>query len=256
MTNKIEPYLASSCCPICGVDTPHSHTRRDLTIQFRAAKLRPIFESRLERWWPQLKQNCYGSYGQAPILTHKKSGFHQAQGLNDEYIWPAVQMLWEVFMYIPCFEQPPLPAEGVPDINEALSIKEHPFAAHAPEQGNVKSYTHGFADGFGRGSQITNDEIKRTIINTINTTIGPCAVCGSTTGCKCNYDPATHAPQEPSAVHKNEPCVLVSRLQEFVGHLPCLCGQVALAMRPPNYHDNCKRHKYIQLIHEAKKVKL
>jgi len=194
MTAKIEPYLASSCCPICGVDTPHSHTRRDLTIQFRAAKLRPIFESRLERWWPQLKQNCYGSYGQAPILTHKKSGFHQAQGLNDEYIWPAVQMLWEVFMYIPCFEQPPLPAEGVPDINEALSIKEHPFAAHAP--------------------------------------------------------------QEPSAVHKNEPCVLVSRLQEFVGHLPCLCGQVALAMRPPNYHDNCKRHKYIQLIHEAKKVKL
>jgi len=134
MTAKIKPYLASSCCPICGVDTPHSHTRRDLTIQFRAAKLRPIFESRLERWWPQLKQNCYGSYGQAPILTHKKSGFHQAQGLNDEYIWPAVQMLWEVFMYIPCFEQPPLPAEGVPDINEALSIKEHPFAAHAPKQ--------------------------------------------------------------------------------------------------------------------------
>ena len=120
--------IASSKCPFCKMDTPHSHTKRELTQQFRQQELRKIFERVAEiEWWPYLKEYCHGAYGRAPILLHKRSGFTHAQGPDDKYVWGPLQLLWEVFCYVSLFEHPTLPDDSVPEMYEALRIKRNPW---------------------------------------------------------------------------------------------------------------------------------
>lgn len=119
---------ASSKCPFCEMNTPHPHTKRELTQQFRQKELRKTFERIVEiKWWPYLKEYCYGSYGMAPILLHKRSGFTHAQGADDKYVWGPIQLLWEVFCYVSLFEHPTLPDDSVPEMYEALRIKRNPW---------------------------------------------------------------------------------------------------------------------------------
>lgn len=121
-------HNASSKCPFCEKDTPHAHTKRELTQQFRQKELRKNFERIAEtEWWPYLKEYCHGSYGRRPILLHKRSGYAHARGADDKYAWGPVQLLWEVFCYVSLFEHPPLPDDSVPEMYEALRIKRNPW---------------------------------------------------------------------------------------------------------------------------------
>lgn len=117
--------IASSACPVCGLDIPHVHTRRSIAQESRTKILREGFERALNGWWPRLKE-FPGSYGKAPILTHKiqKS---RGGGNVDEYLWGPVQFLWEVYSRVAIYEIPALPDDGVPDINEALAIQRNPW---------------------------------------------------------------------------------------------------------------------------------
>ena len=129
---------ASSRCPVCGEDTLHAHTRKSIARTFREQRLRALFEDIVVRqFWPEMKELCIGSYGQAITLTRKKSSYfkHIRRGCSeDAYMWEPVEMLWKAFCYVPLYITPPLPDDGVPDINEALAIKKNPFGLEQEKQ--------------------------------------------------------------------------------------------------------------------------
>lgn len=122
--------LASSKCPICGVDQPHAHTRHELIHKFRTEALRKEFEAGLLHWFVRYKDVLPGSYGMGIHLTQR------SVTLPEQYWWWPVEMLWQQFIRGAYFAAPPLGGgDDVPQMHEALQIKAHPFSdSRAPQE--------------------------------------------------------------------------------------------------------------------------
>jgi|HubBroStandDraft_4_1064222.scaffolds.fasta_scaffold00019_85 hypothetical protein len=113
--------IGSSVCPICGVDTPHAHTKASIASEYREQWLQAKFEKHLLHWFCRYKDVLPCSYGMGIHLTKKVSG-----PVGTYWWWP-VEMIWAFFRIGTSLFAPPLPDDSIPDVNEALEIKKYPF---------------------------------------------------------------------------------------------------------------------------------
>ena len=112
---------ASSCCPLCGIDTQHSHTKWEWTHKCRQAALQKEFEKGLPHWFIRHKDAIPGSYGMGIYLDKK------AQNGIDTYWWWPVEMLWKEFQRGAYFVTPSLGRDEALRMHEALQIQADPF---------------------------------------------------------------------------------------------------------------------------------
>jgi hypothetical protein len=120
----------TSECPVCGVNTPHTHTKNSLANKYREEWLQARFEELLISWFARYRQLLHGSYGMGIHLRDKSNN-----GLDTYWWWP-VEMCWVFFRNGAALFTPPYPGDAIPDVNEALEIKKFPFGK---EHGEIKS---------------------------------------------------------------------------------------------------------------------